>query len=175
MDWTEQVFELIDMRSFSNLWYWIVLAAVWSSAAHWTLGVPYDMIVRARRRGGQFEEDLAAIVRVNVNRILHVTGSAGVALVAAASFFMTMLMLTGFVYEVEFCQAIFLILFPMSFVGLMSVRAARKIDAVAPEGEALRKMLLRHRFWVQAIGMAAIFVTAFWGMYQNLNIGAIAS
>ncbi|MCU0909379.1 MAG: component of SufBCD complex, partial [Rhodobacteraceae bacterium] len=32
MDWYLTVFEVIDMRSFSNLWYWIGLAVLWSSA-----------------------------------------------------------------------------------------------------------------------------------------------
>ncbi len=44
--------------SFSNLWYWIALAVMWSSTSHWVLGVPYDMIQRARREGGQAEADL---------------------------------------------------------------------------------------------------------------------
>jgi hypothetical protein len=47
------VFEVIDMRSFSNLWYWIALAVLWSSTSHWVLGVPFDMIQRARRRAGR--------------------------------------------------------------------------------------------------------------------------
>ncbi|WP_343078995.1 component of SufBCD complex [Ostreiculturibacter nitratireducens] len=175
MDWTEQVFELIDMRSFSNLWYWIVLATVWSSASHWTLGVPYDMILRARRRGGQFEEDLVSIVKVNVNRIVHVSSQSGVTLVAGGSFAMTTLGLLGFLYRIEFCQAIFLILFPMTFVAWLSIKAANRIHETSPEGEDLRKVLLRHRLYVQVIGMASIFVTAFWGMYQNLDIGAIPS
>jgi hypothetical protein len=35
----------------------------------------------------------------------------------------------------------------------------------------LRKRLLRHRLYSQMIGMVSIFVTALWGMYQNLNVG----
>jgi len=40
--WYETIFELIDMRSFSNLWYWIVLSVLWSTMSHWVLGVPFD-------------------------------------------------------------------------------------------------------------------------------------
>ncbi|MEM9756043.1 MAG: component of SufBCD complex, partial [Pseudomonadota bacterium] len=36
----ERARDVIDLRSFSNLWYWIVLAVFWSSASHWGLGVP---------------------------------------------------------------------------------------------------------------------------------------
>ncbi len=55
------------MRSFSNLWYWIALAVTWSTASHWVLGVPFDMVLRARRHGGDAERDLEDMVRVNVS------------------------------------------------------------------------------------------------------------
>ncbi|MEC7258626.1 MAG: component of SufBCD complex, partial [Pseudomonadota bacterium] len=51
MDWYSSIFELIDMRSFSNLWFWIALAVTWSTTSHWVLGVPFDMVNRARRNG----------------------------------------------------------------------------------------------------------------------------
>jgi hypothetical protein len=49
LDFLDLVTEVIDLRSFSNLWYWIVLAILWSSLSHWTLGVPYHIVARARR------------------------------------------------------------------------------------------------------------------------------
>ncbi len=174
LNWTETIFELIDMRSFSNLWYWIALAVTWSTASHWVLGVPYDMIMRARRRGGQAAEDLEMIVQVNVNRLVYISTVAGLPLVAFVSFALTTLAVLGFYYRIEFCQAVMMIAFPMTFVGMMSMSTARKIDALAPKGEALHKMLLVHRVWVQAIGMISIFVTAFWGMLQNMSISVIS-
>lgn len=171
MDWYQTVFELIDMRSFSNLWYWIALAAVWSTASHWVLGVPYDMIQRARRHGGQAEADLLDIVRVNVNRLLYISRVAGLWLVALASAVLTVLALLGFVYRIEFAQALFLIMFPMTVVGLLSVAAAHRIYEAEPLGEPLYRLLQRHRLKTQVIGMVSIFVTAMWGMYQNLNVG----
>ena len=38
LDWYATVFELIDMRSFSNLWFWIALAVVWSTAKYIYVG-----------------------------------------------------------------------------------------------------------------------------------------
>lgn len=171
MDWYEAVFELIDMRSFSNLWYWIALAAIWSSASHWVLGVPYDMVTRAKRHDGQALIDLHDIVRVNVNRILYIGGISGLWLVALVAALLTMLALLGFAYRVEFAQALFLIMFPMTFVGLLSIRTANRIRAEGPDGEALFQVLYRHRVSVQMIGMLSIFVTAMWGMYKNLDTG----
>lgn len=173
MDLHQTIFELIDMRSFSNLWFWIALAVMWSSASHWVLGVPFDMIVRARRQGGQAEVDLEDIVRVNVNRLLYIGQVSGLWLLGLGCFFLTALALLGFVYEVEFAQALFLLLFPMSLLGLLSLNTATLIRRSGLMGEALRARLLRHRVYTQMIGVVSIFVTALWGMYQNLSIGVL--
>ena len=107
MDWYESVFEVIDMRSFSNLWYWIALAVFWSSVSHWVLGVPHDLIMRARREnGGQAMEDLHDLIRINVNRIIYIADVSGSWLFLFSSAVLTMLGLTAFVYDVEFSQAL---------------------------------------------------------------------
>ncbi len=171
MDWLQIITEVIDLRSFSNLWYWIALAVVWSSASHWVLGVPYDMVLRARRRGGQAMADLEDLVRINVNRLLLIGSVSGLWLIGLGSGLLTVLGVLGFWYRVEFAQAVFLIAFPMSFVGLLSVSTASLIAAEHSQGEKLCQRLVRHRFWVQLIGMVAIFVTAMWGMYKNVYVG----
>ena len=63
--------------------------------------------------------------------------------------------------------------FPLTGVGLLSLRTARRIRDEALRGEALIARLSRHRLAVQMVGMASIFVTAMWGMYQNMAIGAL--
>lgn len=170
-DWYQTVFELIDMRSFSNLWYWIALAVVWSSASHWVLGIPYDMVTRARRQHGEAEEDLRDLVRVNVNRLLHIADSAGSWLVGLGFFVLSTLAILGFVYWVEFAQAVFLLALPMSLVFALSIRTARAIKAA--DGVGMEDMLRRLRLYTQLVGMVAIFVTAFWGMWQNMTLGPI--
>lgn len=173
MDIYATVFEIIDMRSFSNLWYWIGLAVAWSMASYWVMGVPYDMIQRAARVEGQAQDDLETIVRVNCNRITSLSGRSGMSLVAVASTILSSLIILGFWYSVEFAQAVFLLMFPMMFVGLLSVRTAVMIQKRALNGSDLRRYLLRHRLAVQVIGMMAIFVTALWGMYHNLAYGVL--
>lgn len=170
LDWTETLFDVIDMRSFSNLWFWIVLAVVWSTASHWVLGVPFDMVMRARRHGGQALTDLEDIVRINVGRMLFISRTSGLWLAAFVTFMLTALAVLAFWYEVEFAQAVVLIALPMTVVGIMSLAAARRIEAEAPAGEALFRSLARHRFWTQVVGMISIFVTAMYGMYQNLAV-----
>lgn len=158
------------MRSFSNLWFWIALAVVWSSVSHWVLGVPYDMITRARRQGGQAQQDLEDMVRINVNRMLYIGRVSGLLMLGFMTFVLSSLAILAFWYDVEFAQAVFLLALPLSIVGALSLSTARLIEAKEPQGEALHKRLMRHRVITQFIGMISIFVTAMFGMYQNLLV-----
>ena len=167
MKWYELIFVLIDMRSFSNLWYWIGLAVMWSSVSHWVMGVPFDMITRARRNGGKAADDLATLAQINANRLLYVSRSSGIWLIAFTSFVLTLLGMLAVIYNIEFAQAVLLL------VSYLSLRTALKVEAETPTGDALIRRLLRHRFTVQLIGMLSIFVTAMFGMYQNLAYSAL--
>ncbi len=168
MDWTKTLIDVIDMRSFSSIWYWIVLAVVWSTSSHWVLGVPYDVIVRARRQGEQAYQDLEDMVRVNVTRILYIAGVSGMWLLGFTMFLLTGLMTLAFWYRIEFAQSVVLIAIPMTGVGLLSVATAQRIRHEEPEGPLLFRRLTRHRFWTQVIGMISIFITAMFGMAHNL-------
>jgi hypothetical protein len=171
VDLLHVIYEMIELRSFSNLWYWIALAVMWSSASHWILGVPYDMVHRAQRNGGQAERDLEDVARVNVNRLLYIAEVSGPWLVALSCFVLTGLAMLGFGYFMEIAQAVFLLLFPMALVSLISFATARRIAREAASGQELRRRLAFCRLYIQMVGVVAIIITAFWGMYQNLTIG----
>ena len=168
MNWTQTLFDVIDFRSFSSLWYWIVLAVAWSSASHWVLGVPFDMVLRARRQGGQAAADLEDLARINSRRLVHIAEVSGLWLVGVATFALSTLLVLGIWYRVEFAQAVLLLAAPMTVVGAMNLAAARGIAEAEPDLAELMRRLVRHRFWTQALGMAAIFATAMFGMYHNL-------
>lgn len=172
LDLLQTLSEMIDLRSFSNLWYWIALAVLWSSASHWILGVPFDMVHRARKVGGQTALDLHDLVRINVNRLLYVADVAGLWILGIVCFILSSLGTLGFLLNVEFAQAVFLLLFPMSLVGVINLLTARSIYLHEPREEALYRRLATCRFAIQSIGMIFIFLTAMWGMYQNLRLGA---
>lgn len=161
------------MRSFSNLWYWIVLAVLWSTASHWVLGVPFDMIARAKRHGEVAQADLETMVRINVDRLLFIARSAGTWIVAIWAFVLTLLVLLGFVYDIEFAQAVLFLYFPFSILMLISLRTALLVEAGEGQGDALHRRLLRHRVTTQVLGMVSIFVTSLFGMYQNMHIGVL--
>lgn len=138
MDWYDSVFEVIDMRSFSNLWYWIALAVLWSSVSHWVLGVPFDSILRARRgKPDTAMEDCENLTRINVNRILYIADVSGLWIALFGSMFITTLGISAFLYDIEFSQAVFLMAFPMILLGGMSVRTARVIRSRALDGDDL--------------------------------------
>ena len=172
MDFYQTLFEVIDMRSFSNLWYWIAIAVTWSTTSHWVIGVPYDMLQRARRHGGQADSDFEAMVRINVNRLNYIRQLSGVWLVVFASTVASALVVLGFWYDVEFAQAVFLIFFPLSIVAGLSFRTAERIAASGETGEPLKRRMIRHRFSTQIVGMISLVLTAFWGMWRNLQLGA---
>ncbi len=171
MDWYTSVIELIDMRSFTSVWYWISLAVLWSTTAHWTLGVPFDAVTRARRAGatGPAQEDLEALVRLNCRRIVHIMDVSGIWVIGLGFFVLAGLAMLGFFYRLEFAQAVFLIGAPWSLVALLSVRHARVLMRLSIEGQLLCSRLARYRFFNQLIGLTAIFITAFWGMWHNLS------
>lgn len=161
------------MRSFSNLWYWIGLAVLWSTASHWVLGVPYDLIQRAKRNGGQAEQDLADLVRINCNRMLYIGRISGLWVLALTCAGISALFVLGFWFQIEFAQALFFFAFPLSIVALVSVSTARLIVDEQSTGEQLHKRLNRQRIYTQVIGMISVFITALWGMFQNLAIGPL--
>ena len=173
MQWYQSIFELIDLRSFSNLWYWIALAVLWSSASHYVIGVPFDLVIRAKRFGGQAQADLEDLARVNVNRLTYIATASGLWMLGFVSAILAMLIMLGFYYGIEFCQAVLLLFLPMTILGAMSLRTAFRLRAEGAAGDLLRRRLTRHRFWTQGLGILSIFVTAMWGMWQNMNLGAL--
>jgi hypothetical protein len=175
LDWYQRVFELIDMRSFSNLWFWIALAVLWSSTSHWVLGVPYDLIQRAKRQGGDHLLDMETLVRINVNRILYIVNTAGLWLVGLTAMLVSGLLVLGFAYHIEFAQAVACLLVPMCLVGALTIRTATRIYAGENTGDVLFRILSRHRLSTQVIGMFAIFITSMWGMWQNMHLGVLGN
>ena len=173
MDLTKTILQVIDTRSFSSLWYWIMLAVVWSSASHWVLGVPFDMIQRARRNPGPAEDELYEITRLNVGRILYIADTAGIWLAGFSTFILSALLLLAFWYDIEFAQAVLFLFFPFSILMALTLRTSLMIEAGEGQGEALHRRLHRHRLSTQVLGMVSIFVTSLFGMYQNMHIGVL--
>jgi hypothetical protein len=167
----ETAFEVIDFRSFSNLWFWIVLATLWSTVSHWVLGVPFDLVRRAAAGNRQALEDMHVLANVQARRLIYVATETGLVSTAFAFFTVTVLSLLAFLYWIEFAQAILLLFFPMLIVAVLSVRTARRVEGLDPID--LGNLLARHRKQVQGVGIVAIFVTSMFGMWVNTTHSAL--
>ncbi|MFN3952809.1 MAG: component of SufBCD complex [Pararhodobacter sp.] len=174
MNWYDSVFTLIDLRSFSNLWFWIVLALMWSSLSHHVLGVPFDMVIRARRQGGQAMADLEALVAIQVRRRMNILRASGVWITAFWAAVLSAMSLLGFRYNLEFAQALTLLGVPATLVFALGFRLASRLETQPASDEALTRLLTWHRLKVQLIGLLAVMITAFWGMFHNLSISVIS-
>ncbi|WP_296426397.1 hypothetical protein [Yoonia sp.] len=170
MNWNDAILQVIDLRTFSNIWYWLAVAVSWSTVSHWIIGVPFDMIFRARRNGGDALSDLETLVAINVRRLMTITALGGMWITGFISFVLTSLAAMGFYYGFELAQGFFCLVFPMSLVGVMTMRITRRYSVQQPAGETLARELLQLRFWIQVIAMISIFFTAMYGMYHNLSV-----
>lgn len=161
------------MRSFSSLWYWIALAGMWVGISQRVLGIPFGMVLRARKYGAEMQADLEDAVRININRLFHLRAVAGLWGLAAVSFTLTALGLLGFWYGVELAQALFFLSFPLAVTAVMEHATAEDIRAQGHKGEALCQRLARHRLGAQFLGLNTILAAVLWGMWQNLNTSVL--
>lgn len=169
LDWYATILALIDLRSFSNLWYWIVLAAFWWNAGRRMLGVPVDVLTRAHALGGVAAAELDAAVDLAVLRILRIARGEGVLRLATAAFALALVLMLGFGYGLELGQAAAFLLLPHVILRGMEVATARRVEH-GPRGEALQSLLFWHRFRVQILGLIFILLTAFWGAWWNTTM-----
>ena len=171
LDFLDLVTQVIDLRSFSNLWYWIVLAILWSTLSHWVLGIPYHLVQRARQGDETSLQDLHTLAEINCRRLVEYADVSGLMMVAISSFVVSALAVLGWGYGVEFCQAVLLLLAPLIFVSALSVRTAMVLRE--NDFDNLPMRLRKHRLIVQGVGVLFIFATAFWGMFTNVTVSPL--
>lgn len=169
MDWTETILRVIETRTFSNIWYWFAVMVSWAVASHWLIGVPFDLLFRARKNKPQDIADLEAIVNVNVRRFARLVDMLGPYLLGFAIFVLTVTGLSGFYYQAELAQGLFILGLPLTIIIILNILVALDLRANPIGGEALVHRLFRLRVWSQAIGMVAVFFTAMYGMWFNLD------
>ena len=163
------IIRVIELNTFSNVWYWMAVIVTWAMASHWLIGVPFDLLFLARKATGQAVTDLEALVDINVRRIVMLDDLAGTWVVALGAFVLSVLGLTGFYYGIEIAQGIFALGAPLALVGLMNLRLARQLHQVPLAGKELVQRLFAVRLWTQVIGMLALFFTSMYGMYFNIH------
>ncbi|RMF36453.1 MAG: hypothetical protein D6754_11395 [Alphaproteobacteria bacterium] len=154
------LFDLFETATFDNVWYWIITVIAWSMTCHWTLGVPYDVIVQADQRGGEAASHVDAVGAAGIARITAAVRSAGLFIAALAGFIGASLVTIGFWSGVEIAQGAAVLILPLMLVAALNVRLAFRLERMQARGATLRRALNRRRFWNQVIGLASIVVAA---------------
>ena len=150
----------ISFNSFGSVWFWIMLGFSWSMTCHWTLGVPYDVLVRADQKGGDFATYAADLARLNIERTVYVFGRGGAFITAMIFFVLAVIGTFGFFYDYELAQAIFVMLAPLALVTFLNTRLAFQLHRDAPDGPEICKALVGRRFWNQVIGLLSVVIAA---------------
>lgn len=169
MDWTQTVTRLIELNTFSSFWYWAAVAVAWAAASHWLIGIPFDVLYKARAEKGQSVHDLEALVDINVRRITVVDGIMAISLSAVGTFILVSLAILGFIYQFELAQGLFVLGAPLTVIGLVNMSLAHQLRTQPLLGEELVARLFRVRLLTQLIGMVSIFATAVYGMYTLVS------
>jgi hypothetical protein len=149
------VFRIYAAAGFESIWYWVLHIVVWTLACTRTLGVPHDMLLRARRM-----PDIA--VRVDIlaglaaERIGGIYDRAGIAIAAATGFVLAAFAALGFGSGLEVAQAAFALLLPLAIIGYSKLRLGLHIRRRRLAGPRLVLLLARRRLLHQAIGVLAM-------------------
>lgn len=173
-----EIFSILDARSFSSPWFWLVLISVWSLSGRGVLGVPNDVLYRA----GRILRDSAVSDPAEDTLLLdwlslqlsrwRIPDTGGIILVAAGTCLLTVLFMLGFGFGLEMAQAMSLIMLPMAILLVLRLRLARRLQLViddARQGASIRastteamKYINRYRALHMIISVVAVLVTTLW-------------
>ncbi|MFD1796159.1 hypothetical protein FQV27_01650 [Paracoccus aurantiacus] len=172
------IISILDARSFSSPWFWLVLLAIWSFGGRRVLGIPADVLADAgsslRRYPSEARAEVVALLdwmSLNVPR-WRMSPGVGAAITALICFVLAVLIVLGFGANLEMAQAIVLLMLPQAILLVLRVRLAAQLYWVleaaelgqpVPEAatEALRR-INRYRVLQMAISLVAVILAAFW-------------
>jgi hypothetical protein len=162
------IWDLIDMGSFSSLWYWLFLGVFWARIMQAPMGVPVDLVRRAQEGSTQAQSDLQALSGVRIGHEMDIAASSA-RLWRAGGWAFVLGVLTGLalLYRLELAEAGLALLAPFAGVRALEARAARRMADV-PDMPALVRAHTVLRRQVQGIGIVAVFLTTIHGMLRLL-------
>lgn len=163
-----EIFEYFEYRSFSSIWYWIVVILFWTRVTGRPLGVPADILRGATAADANSVAQIEHLLLVNVPRIAQVWYEAGALFIGIGAFGLASLAPMFWLYQSEPAAALLVILVPMGIWGFLRLRLAQHILATNPELPEICAMLGWHRFWLHILAAFSIFAAAIIGMYFNI-------
>ncbi len=153
------MFVLLDFKSFYSVWYWVLTVILWTAVCHRTLGVPHDMVLRARRVP-EVAARVETLARLHAGRTAGLFDAAGVQVAALVGFGLAGLAALGFWSGLEAAKAAFMLAGPLALVLAGEVRLARRLRAERLSGAALLRQLARRRSVNQGIAALAMLGAA---------------
>lgn len=163
------IWDLINIGSFSSLWFWVFLGVFWARVMQAPLGVSVDVVRRAHAGEPQAQADIEALSGM---RIRHeqglVQGTTLVWRLAGWSFVLTLLAGLAALYRVEIAQAVLIIAAPFALVRALEMRAALHMADV-PDMAALIRAHWVLRRQIQTLGITAVFAATLFGMLRLLS------
>ncbi|RED13265.1 hypothetical protein [Pontivivens insulae] len=160
---------LISFESFGSVWYWIFLGLAWSSRTHWTIGIPFDAIMRADRRGGEWEADIDRLAIAASRRFALIAGKVAAVLTLFVTFFLAALATAALYLGNELSQAMLAIALPMIVAEVGDIRLAQRIHHQQIRGYELRRAIVWRRFLNQATGLSSLILATLFATFQFLD------
>lgn len=164
----ETIDRLISFESFNSMWYWVFLGLAWSSRTHWTIGIPFDSIMRADKYGDEWEADVDRIAAASARRFALLRGTVAVVITSVITFLMAMMATAAFAFNNEFSQALFALALPMLVAEIGDIRLAQRINHTGLRGYALRRKVVWRRFLNQATGMVSLLMATSFAIFNFL-------
>ncbi|RNF34208.1 hypothetical protein [Paracoccus methylarcula] len=177
------IISFLDSRSFGTIWYWLVVIGMWSVSGRNIIGVPVEIVIRARRAMSRDEMDGSALVSLLDWLSLtlprwQLGRREGAIFLGVTVFLVTSLAGLGFGHDLEMAQALTLLLLPFLILFWMRVRLAYRLTPLLQNEEAdqqletiareaIRRMIW-HRRLVTLLSILAVAITALWGVLWSL-------
>lgn len=145
------------------------MVLVWTLVCARTLGVPHDMVLRARRVP-DVADRVDLLAHIAAERLAGLGDMIGVPVAGLVGFGLAMLAGIGFVYDIELAQAVFVLLAPLAWVALGMLRLARVVRAEGSQGEVLRRYLSNRRLWNQVIAILSMGAAVVLALGHHPNV-----
>ena len=187
MGGTQGLLDVLDTRSFSSMWYWLLLTLLWTWVGRGALGIPSELVATVRRRargdgtpaasGGPAPESLLLLDWLSlVLPRWRIAPRDGMILLAAATFLLTLLAGLGFGYGRQTGQALFLLLAPLALLLGLRLRLAARLAEVLTTAETGRatpdaaasqaaRLIGAHMRATMGLSILAVGSAALWGTY----------
>ena len=175
MPLTQGFLAILDSRSFSSIWFWLLLVLAWSLAGRRVLGVPIDVIQAARSPQGPGDDPAALLLLDWLSLTLprwHLARIEGMLALGLAAFVLTALFVLGFGYGLEMAQALVLLVLPFAVLFAIELRLAQGVSdlvsqaqddslAVNDAARQAARRLLGHRRIVTIASILVVALTAY--------------